>query len=551
MKKINIKLFAGTLLMLLITSSCEDKLDINDNPNSPITADINLVLPQAITASASIASQFNSYGGHFGGYVANAGGFSGFGSLLNYNLTPGDYNGLWVNTYQDPLKDLKYVIDNTEGKPEYAYYHASAKIMTVFLYQKLVDAFGNVPYSQALRGEENMVAPVYDEAATIYQNLFASLDEAITEIIVASNTDPDPAPPSVLPLRLTAAADPLYSEITDAEDQALAWARFANTIKLKILIRLTGKTQFDAFVATGFTTLNLTLGFLTNDAIVDPGYELNRPNPAWATWGRTVAAALTATANSRIPTTYSFGFFNGTKLTDARRGEANFVNFPTTPTNQLGNEVGNPPIVAGQVTWASNQAGYTGTGILKGPAMGQPLMLHAESLLLVAEAQLRGFIGGDYMATFDEGVNAAFAYTIKNENEGAVTPPSLIVAPGLTVPQALGNEYRTNNAASRLVNVALATSFDQRLEAIITQKYIAMLMVTSDEAYNEFRRTGYPITSPGGTAVSDIASNKSNVTDRFDRLPTRILYPSSEQSYNALNYVAIDHTVDLIFWDPN
>jgi hypothetical protein len=148
-------------------------------------------------------------------------------------------------------------------------------------------------------------------------------------------------------------------------------------------------------------------------------------------------------------------------------------------------------------------------------------------------------------------VNAAFGYSIKNESESAVPPPGLTIPAGQTVTQAMGNEYRLNNVASRLVNIGLASTFEQRLEAIITQKYIAMLMSTSDEAYNEFRRTGYPVTSPGGAPAVDIASNKSNVTERFDRLPTRVLYPSSEQSYNAANYKAIDHKTDLIFWDPN
>jgi hypothetical protein len=542
MKKTNLKLMTGAFLMLF-TMSCEDKLDINDNPNSPITADINLVLPQAITASASIANQFNSYGGHFGGYIANAGGFSGFGNLLNYNLTPIDYNGLWVNTYRDPLKDFKYVIDNTEGQREYAYYNASAKIMTAFLYQKLVDTFGNIPYSEALRGEEDILVPAYDDAATIYQDLFAKLDESIEIIQTAQEST------TILPLRLTVAADPLFNEITDAKDQATAWAKFANTLKLRILLRLTSKTEFNTFVSSGFTGLDLGLGFLSDDAIVDPGYELNRPNPAWATWGKTTALALAN--SSRIPTTFSFGFFNGNKLNDARRGEAYFVNYPGTPTNQLGNEVGNPTIASGLVTWASNQTGYIGTGILKGPAMGQPLMLHSEALLLVAEAQLRGFIAGDYISTFNNGVNASFGYSIKNENESPVVPPGLTIGAGLTTVQALGNEYRTINVGNRLADISLAATFEQRMEAIITQKYIAMTMITSDEAYNEFRRTGYPLTQPGGAPLLDIASNKSTITTRFDKLPTRVLYPATEQSYNAANYVTINHTSDLIFWDPN
>jgi hypothetical protein len=76
-------------------------------------------------------------------------------------------------------------------------------------------------------------------------------------------------------------------------------------------------------------------------------------------------------------------------------------------------------------------------------------------------------------------------------------------------------------------------------------------MINSDEAFNEYRRTGFPATVPGGAPAFDIASNKSNVTSRPDRLPTRVMYPSTEQSFNAPNYRAIDYTSELIFWDPN
>src|SRR6476620_7675025 len=182
MKKMNLKYFLGAALMMFASSACEDQLDINDNPNSATTADVQLVLPQAIVATASTANQFNSYGGHFAGYIANAGGFSGFGNLLNYNLTPGDWNNLWVNTYQDPLIDLKYVMDKTEGIDELSYFNAAAKIMTVYNYQKLVDTFGDIPYSEALQADKGIQAPKYDDAFAIYQDLFANLDEAIATI---------------------------------------------------------------------------------------------------------------------------------------------------------------------------------------------------------------------------------------------------------------------------------------------------------------------------------------------------------------------------------
>ncbi|WP_160118653.1 SusD/RagB family nutrient-binding outer membrane lipoprotein [Chryseotalea sanaruensis] len=529
----NIKIWAGVFSILFAASSCDDFLDINDNPNSPISADVQLVLPQAITASASIANQFNSYGGHFGGFIANAGGFSGFGNLLNYNLQPTDYNNLWVNTYQDPLADLNYVISETEGIDELAFYNAAAKIMTVVNYQRLVDAFGDIPYSQSLKGEEGINAPVYDDAASIYQNLLVKLDEAMD---IIDNAE--------FPLRLTRASDPLFGSRTATErsigEQMLDWKRYANTLKLRILVRLGDAGGFAGLDLNFVASDNTPAGsaFLEDDAVVNPGYEKNRPNPTWATWGRTTADALAN--SSRVPTTFSFSFYNGTKISDSGRGETMFVNFPTTPINQLGNEVGNPTIVAGQVTWASNQAGLAGTGVLKGPGMGRPLMLLAEARFLQAEAELNGFIAGDYIETYYEGITASFAYLYEDENGGLVQAPAPLVT-----------AYTNNNAGNRLVEIEAAADNTQRLEAIITQKYIAMNMITSDEAWNEYRRTGFPSTVAGGAPPFDIASNKSNVTSRADRLPTRILYPSSEQSFNASNYRVVDFTSERIFWDIN
>lgn len=514
-------------MTLFLASSCDDYLDVNENPNAATSADVQLVLPQAIVASANIANQFNNYGGHFGGFIANAGGFSGFGTLLSYNLTPNDYNGLWVNTYQDPLTDLKYVIDQTEGIDEFAHYNAAAKIMTVVNYQRLVDTFGDIPYTDALKGAEGINTPAYDDAETIYLDLLATLDEAIDVIDNAT-----------FPLGLTAATDPLFEEYgTSAAGHALAWKKYANTLKLRILIRLSSTRDVTAL----FGGLDAGIGFLDSDAIVNPGYEKNRPTPVWATWGRTTADALAN--SSRVPTSFSFAFYGGTgaKISDPARGETIYVNFPATPTNQLGNEIGNPTIVPGQVTWASNQAGFLNTGVLKGPAMGQPLMLKAESHFLQAEAQLKGFLGGaaSMNASYYNGIKASFAYLFKTETGTLIDTTGRVAT------------YKTSNPTNRLVHIEQATTDAQRLESIITQKYIALNMINSDEAFNEYRRTGFPVSVPGGGPRLDIASNKSNVNARADRLPTRVMYPSSEQSYNASNYRTVDYTSELIFWDPN
>ncbi|QKZ11748.1 SusD/RagB family nutrient-binding outer membrane lipoprotein [Spirosoma sp. KUDC1026] len=516
-------------LLLLATSSCNDYLDINTNPNSATVVSAPLVLPQAIVGSASLSVSYNNYGGHFGGYLANAGGFSAFGNLLNYNITPIDYNGLWVNTY-DNLEDYKYVITQTEGLDEQSYYNAVAKIMTALNFQRLVDAFGDVPYSEALGGNGNRT-PKYDSAPVIYQDLVNQLDNAIAIINNAKS-----------PIALNSSSDPMFG------GNMTSWKQFANTLKLRMLIRVSGVSSLSSFVTTKFAALDRTLGFITTDAIVNPGYvkQDGKQNPLWNSWGYTVAGALSN--SSRIPTQFIYGFYKGQKLTDNGRGAVIFKNFSagTTPVNQLGNEVNAPTIITNYPTW------YTGTyssassisnslGILKGPSMGQPIMLAAESYFLQAEAQLKGFLTGDVTTSFNQGITQSFTYLYKDVTN--VVSSTKNVATDVAA-------YKTDNAGSYLVNINLATTNAQRLEAIITQKYIAVNMINSDEGWNEFRRTGYPVTNPAGNGYTNIASNKSNST-RADKMITRVLYPSSEQSYNAANYRPINQFADLIFWDPN
>ncbi|TLU99225.1 SusD/RagB family nutrient-binding outer membrane lipoprotein [Dyadobacter luticola] len=516
------------MLALLVTalSSCSDYLDINTNPNAATSADALLVLPQAIVGSASVSSQFNNYGGHFGGYIANAGGFSGFGNLFNYQLVPGDYNGLWTSTY-DNLNDYQYVINQTAGNDELAYANAASKIMVAMNYQKLVDAFGNVPYTEALKNNANLT-PKYDDAATIYQDLVVKLDSAITIIDAAQ-----------FPKSLNASSDPLFA------GDMTKWKKFANTIKLKIFIRVSGVAALSSFVTTGFAKLDKTLGFLTDDAIVNPGYVKDKPNPTWNTWGYSTTGALAN--SSRIATKFAFGFYKGQKLTDEGRGKEIYVNFDTnTPVNQLGNEVDAPTIITNYSTWytgdfSSSSSISNALGVLKGPSQGQVLMLLAESEFLQAEAKLKSFLAGDFTTNFDAGISASFRYIYKDVTN--------VVDAGKNVAADVAT-YKKDNAESYLVNIKLATTPAQRLEAIITQKYIAVNMINSEEGYNEFRRTGYPVTAANGDAYHNIASLLSTST-RADKLPSRILYPSSEQSYNAGNYKAINQFTDLIFWDPN
>jgi hypothetical protein len=312
------------------------------------------------------------------------------------------------------------------------------------------------------------------------------------------------------------------------------WKHLANTIKLRLLVRGNGKVTFSS---TSFSSD----GFLSVDALIDPGYsrDNNKQNPAWSTWAYSYTGG--AAIKSWIPTKFIMAFYDGTKLTDAKRGAAIYYQYPSTGTNQLGHEGNEVPSCPTGSFWypGSERAGTAAgkaTGVLKGPDAGYPLFTAAESYFLQAEAAVRGIVSGTAKTLFNSGISASFSYlymlpsgTISGDDSGDASA------------------YISTNSSSYLVNFDLATTTEQKVEAIITQKYIALNFVHSHEGWNEYRRTGYPAVSGTG-ATSTFASTVSQST-RADRLPSRILYPATEIAYNGANVPQdINTFTSLIFW---
>jgi hypothetical protein len=507
---------------LICVASCKKFLDINEDPNRVTVNTPELVLPQSLVGTTSIVNiDYNSYGADLM-YRSNAGGVSGFGTVISYDYTTGSLTNLWANPY-DNLEDYKYIKDKTAGDPKYVYYNAIARIMMAHNFQLLVDTYNDVPYTQALQGADN-ISPKYDKAEDIYKDLAAQIDTAISLINTGLANSL-----SVIPL--APASDPLFSQ--SSPNMAL-WKQFANTIKLRLIVRAGGKVQF---TNTNFSSD----GFLTSDAMVNPGFVkiAGKQNFIWP-----YSVTNTASAASRLPTYFSLSFFDGTKISDPKRGAAIFKTYPGTPANQLGNETNpNPPngIVPNNWFKGTNGTTYDKAGIYKGFDAGLPLLLASESYFLQAEAMVRGIITGDATLTFNKGIDSSFRYLYKDNAN------NLPATGAYSAPAADAAAYRTANATNPLVNFALAASTEQKIEAIITQKYIALTMIHSHEAFNEYRRTGYPrVTGSGPTQT--MASTVS-VSTRPDRMPTRILYPSSEFNSNAGNVPkGIDKFNTLIFW---
>lgn len=257
-------------------------------------------------------------------------------------------------------------------------------------------------------------------------------------------------------------------------------------------------------------------------------------------------------------------FYNGIFIEDTARANAIYRGGIAPARNQLGIIEGNPNAPTGSPVWYSGDGNSysfgqntdSAVGVLKGPGQSEMILSAAESYLLQSEAALKNIISGNYEDLFESGIAESFYYLYKTQNgdykknrlhrtffaDGNLTRDSVTV---------LIDRYFVagNNATNYLVNIDLATSDAERLEAIITQKYIATNFINAFEGWAEFRRTGYPKIEPGNDRARTFVSITSTATTP-DRLLGRLLYPATEYQLNASN-VPEGITVfgSYVFWD--
>jgi len=326
-----------------------------------------------------------------------------------------------------------------------------------------------------------------------------------------------------------------------------AWAQFANTLKLRLLIRMADASETSSFAASEFAAFDTELGFIEDDAMVNPGYIATdgKQNPYWNTYHTTAAGALAGSGRSAIPSIYIYSFYDGSKILDQGRGYASFRGYPAgTPKGQLGNLDDNPAALASQTAWyVGSGTGTSATntiGLLKGRTAGVPLMLAAEAYFLQAEAYMKGYLSGDDAEAFDAGILASYQYLYEDIN-GATSAD--------WDPETDFQLYLDDNDNNYLVHYELATTPAQKLEAIITQKYIAYNFINAQETWSEFRRTGYPKIVNGSSDPKLTFASILSSSSRPDELPVRYLYSNTEFQLNGPNVpTGINQFTSTIFW---
>lgn len=216
------KLIIFVALFAIIATSCKkDFLDINTNPNAATSAGPELVLPAGLVRTASrmnpMAFPNTAFNGWMG-YWAISGSYAiSTSDFTTYKQTTGFGDGYFQNGY-DNLNDYHYVEVQAfaQNKP---FFIGAAKIMKAYNFQMLVDLFNNVPYTEAFKGT-TVIHPKYDDAKFIYEDLIKQLDTAIT-MLTRSNAE------------ATATSDIFF------EGDKTKWRMFANSLKLRILMRQT------------------------------------------------------------------------------------------------------------------------------------------------------------------------------------------------------------------------------------------------------------------------------------------------------------------------
>ena len=477
-------------------SGCKkDYLSLEVNPNVPSVTTPQLTLAAALGAStSSVVNDYPHYG-VWAGYWTTSGNYVPNSTVNQYNLTTGSLNGSWGDWYSQ-LANYNILQNLAATDESLVKFKAIAMIMKAYGFQHIVDDFGDAPYSQAFQ-PSTILFPAYDKAQDIYEDLGKQLDAAIALL-------PDGV----------AGTDPGTSDIVFHGDMA-KWRNFANSLKLRIALRVSTKTPGDPLVASLAATVSA--GYLTVDAASNPGYSkaLNKQNPFYGTYG------VDPSGNQPFGNAYyrandfEVQFLNSSNDPRAPRFFSLVPPAAGQPATVVhGNVFGDTKATLLSNTYTSGQ----GPGLLKSDAQPGFLMLAAESYFLQAEAVNRGFItvtGETAQSLYEKGITASFTNL------------------GLTAAQA--QTYYEQS----LANVNWAASTDKE-RAIITQKWIALTGLFNFEGWNEYRRTGIPA-HPSSIDPAAI----------YPDFPVRVLYPTSELSTNPTNLAkegTIDPQTSKIFW---
>ncbi len=545
-------------IIIAAGSSCNKaKFNINKNQNDPTDSSVtyDVVLPAALHASGTIIA--NQWGPiqNWMGFWARSGTYAPNVIEETYQITTGFGNGIWNNCY-----DNNYDYNIVQKKAQAAgagFYEGIARIMKAQNFQILVDVYGNVPYSQALKGSANPT-PAYDNGLDIYKDLLRQIDTGIALIKAASVTATNPN--KDIWKNDIMFGDPVNGAIGNVGAMKTKWAQFGNTLKLRMLIHAyavagINKTAEIAIINTEGS------GYLTTDAVVQPGYKSDKPNPFYNSYKNTTTGAQTANNVYYRANSWGIEYYKGDG--DPRVGTASYSGggaymYEPGTGGMIGVAYGLPPVTAN----ASPILAGIGPGVYRSATAPQAILTAAEAYFLRAEARQRGFItsGPTAQSLLETGIQESFRYV------GSSNPSSTLAN---NAGAALAG-YLAFNAGYPDVDITaapIAPGYPAGgIATILSQKWFALNGINTLEVWTDYRRVPFSevATLAGastthftyGTAGGYTAGPKISVAPQNTStvIPVRYLYPQTEYNYNSANVGSqgvINQFSSRIFWDLN
>ncbi|MDE3741164.1 SusD/RagB family nutrient-binding outer membrane lipoprotein [Maribacter polysaccharolyticus] len=485
----NLKYTIITIISSIVAFSCSNFEDINTDPDKSTTVAPEMLATQVLVntyrlsnTSADVYTQVNLFNKHT--------------AVLKSSPDPNQYYfSYWpfgsFGKYKN-LTDLKRMVEFSEG----ALYESSFKGLALFLkasygFSATLDV-GDVPYSEAGMAEEEITRPKYDKQAEVFAQILLDLQQA--ESYFAEGAD--------------FGGDIMF------DGDVTKWRKLCNAMQLKVIQTISKKAttdqknRFSAIVNAG----NLMEG---NDDNLKLVYSEN-PNATFPFWNG---------ENQRIDEGVSKLVVDALKNFNDRR-----LFYFAEPAQaqidggQLESEfdayVGAPTALAAEQLSLNNQAGiYSLVNKRYVEFMdGDPMLLftYSEQCFIIAEAIEEGWVSGNAQEYYEKGVKAMLEYYMNlNHTEGWVH--------GMAIDQEYIDNYFTGAAA-----YASTGSKEDRLEQILTQRWLIDFFQGNGGNYPQFLRTGYP-EYPLDPATS---LNPDDPTV----YPKRWKYPENEQTTNPENY---------------
>lgn len=427
--------------LIVAVGACDSGLtDINNNPNAPTDVPVDFLLAQSIQVGVQQSFGAGQMMQHTSIWPQHFVQIQYPDEETGY-VRPERMEIYWTIYYAGALKEVQTVIDKGVEQAE-PNIEAVGTIWQSWLFHIVTDLWGDIPYSEALNGEENST-PAYDTQEFIYTDLLSELTAA-TGMFTAGGGS-------------FGTGDLLYGNDFDA------WTKFANSLRMRLAMRLSEADEPAA--AAAFLAAYNAGGFESNDDNVVLEYPGSpHENPLYENWLGRDDNGISATMVDTLAS-----------LNDPR------LELYAEPAAEdgayRGHQNGRDDLPEGQsLAFFSRINDFWRADGASTPAM---VMTYAEVLFLQAEAAERNWITGDAAALYEAGIEASME----------------LYAP-------YGHAPTAGEIAAYLAQPEVQYDPARGLEQIALQKWIALWM-NGSEAWAEWRRTGIPDLAMGPDLILD------------------------------------------------